>query len=118
MITLATFELTILAAVQILHHAAEGAMTDYYVWLLRTDHVGGGMLFWSPFYLINVLSHFEFFEIDERVPMNPVLAALAFTRMTEIDWSSSRGPDEFVTYDFCTGTLRGYPAERLTPIRR
>lgn len=28
------------------------------------------------------------------------------------------GPDEFIAYDFATGALPGYPAERLAPVKQ
>lgn len=62
------------------------------------------MLFRLPTPLVNILSHFGFYKIAERMRIDSVLAALAFHRMTEVDWSSSEGPDEFVADNFATGT--------------
>lgn len=49
------------------------------------------MLFWLPTALLNVLSHSGFYKIAEKMRMDPVLAALALHRVTEVDWSLSGG---------------------------
>lgn len=98
---------------QFLLYAAEGTAPDYYVGSLCFDYVGDGMLFWLPTHLTNVVSHFGFYKIAEKMRMDPVLVVLAFHRVTEIDLSSSWGSDEFPSYDLATGTVQGYPAERF-----
>lgn len=50
--------------------------------------------------------------------MDPVLTALAFHRVTQTDWFSSSGPDGFISCDFFTSTVQGYPAERAPPVKR
>lgn len=43
------------------------------------------------------------FKLAERMRMDLVLAALAFARMAEIDWSWSEGLDESLAYCLATG---------------
>lgn len=50
--------------------------------------------------------------------MDLVVVILAFYRVSEIDWSSSGGSDDFISYDFATGTVQRYPAERIAPVKR
>lgn len=54
------------------------------------------MSFRLPTSLVNVLSKFRFYKCSERICMDPVLVALAFPRVTEVDWSSSGRTDDFV----------------------
>lgn len=56
--------------------------------------------------------------ISEQIRKDLVLAAMAFHRMAEIEWSSSRGLDDFVAFDFSMTAVRAYPAERLAPFKR
>lgn len=89
------FELAILAAVHFWLYAAEGAVPDYYVGWLHFDHLRGSILFRLPNSLVIIPSSFELYATAERIPMDPVLVALAFRRVTEIVWSSSGGSDDF-----------------------
>lgn len=88
-IPLEIFELAALPAMQFLLYTAYGAAPDYCVGSLHFEHVNGRMLFWLLSPLVNVLRHFGFYKIAERMRMDPVLAALAFHQMTEVDCSSS-----------------------------
>lgn len=45
--------------------------------------------------------------------MDPVLVGLEFYGRTEVDCSSSGASDDFVSYDFGTGTLQGYATARM-----
>lgn len=45
--------------------------------------------------------------------VDPIHIALAFHCVTEVDWFSSSGFDDFVAYDFDTGTVQGYLAEQI-----
>lgn len=38
--------------------------------------------------------------------------------MTDIDWSSSCRADDFISYNFSTGTVQCYPAEKIPPVKR
>lgn len=84
---------------------------NYYIGSLRFDHVESGVLFLLPTPLVNILSHFGFYKIAERMLLDPVTVALACHRVAKLDWSSSDGSDDFLSYDFSTGTVQGYPAE-------
>lgn len=53
------------------------------------------MLSWLPNYYVNILGRFELDNIVEKMHLDPVLLAFAFYCLTEIDWSSSGGPDDF-----------------------
>lgn len=88
-IILVIFEFAMTVAVYFLLYATKEAVPDYNVGYPRFDYVGGAMLFWLPFSLVNVLSHFGFCKISEKMCMDPVLAALASRRVTEVDWVSS-----------------------------
>lgn len=50
--------------------------------------------------------------------MDPVLFALLFHCVIEINWFSSGGSDDFLSDDFATGTVQGYLAEILAPVKR
>lgn len=50
--------------------------------------------------------------------MDPLLATLAFHPMPKVNWSLSAGVDQFISYNFATGTMRHYPAERLGLLER
>lgn len=76
------------------------------------------MLLRLPTSLANVLSQFSFYKIAKQMRMNRVFVALAFHRVTEIDWSSSGGSDDFPSYGFVARTVQCYPAERLAPVKR
>lgn len=41
--------------------------------------------------LVNIMCHFEFYEVSEEVRIVPALAAMAFHRLTKVDWSLSGG---------------------------
>lgn len=45
--------------------------------------------------------------------MDPVLLALAFHRVQEVNWCSSGGLDVFISCKFPTGSVHGYPAESV-----
>lgn len=49
--------------------------------------------------------------------MDPVLAVFAFNRVSEIDWLSPGGSKYFLSYNFGTATMQGYPAERIAPVK-
>lgn len=49
--------------------------------------------------------------------MDPVPVALPFYRMTEIDWSSFHGFEDFVPSDFDTSNVQGFPAEKTVPVK-
>lgn len=46
-----------------------------------------------------------------------VLVAFAFYCVTQNDWSSSVGFHDFVFYKFSTGTVHGFPTERVAPVK-
>lgn len=50
--------------------------------------------------------------------MDPVLVTLAFYRVAKVVWSSSSGSDDFLSYYFVTGTVQGYRAEWIGPVKR
>lgn len=114
---LAIFKFAVLAAVQFILYVAEGPVPNYYVGSLRSDHVRGSMLFRWPTPLENILSYFGFYRIAESIFMDPVLVALVFHRETEVNWSWSGVSDDFLSYDFSTDIVRGYPAESITPVK-
>lgn len=60
---LAISEFPVLTAVNLFVYAAEEAALDYYVGLLRFDHVGDGMLFRLLIPLVNNLSHCSFYKV-------------------------------------------------------
>lgn len=49
--------------------------------------------------------------------MGLLLVPLSFHRVTEIDWSSSNGLEDFVSYDLATGSAQGYPAQQIAPLK-
>lgn len=38
--------------------------------------------------------------------------------MTNVDWSSSGGSEDFIVYDFSMGFVRVYLAENIAPVKR
>lgn len=48
---------------------------------------------------------------------DPVLAALAFPRMSDVNWSLSEGPGEFLAYDFAMGTMHSYSVQTNAPVK-
>lgn len=92
-------------------------MPDYYVRSLRLNHVVGDVLFQLPSSVVNILSRFGFQNVSGKIRMNPVALVLTFHRMTEANCASPRGPDEFLAYDFSTGVVRGYRAEKLALVK-
>lgn len=50
--------------------------------------------------------------------MDLILVTLAFYRVTGIDWVSSVGSDDVIAYVFNTGSIQGYPAEKIVPVKR
>lgn len=50
--------------------------------------------------------------------MDPVLVALAFHRVTKVDWSSSGGLDDYLSYSYAMATLQVYPAEWIALVKR
>lgn len=50
--------------------------------------------------------------------MDPVLVPMAFHYMSEVDWSSSGGPNDFLSYYFATGTVKNYVVKRIAPVKR
>lgn len=73
------------------------------------------MLFWFPTLIWVVLSHLWFYKVAELVCSDPFLAALQLYCVTKIEWSSSGGQEDFVSFYFAPGTLQGYPAEKIAP---
>lgn len=116
--TPASSELAIVAGVQFLLFSAEGAAPNYYVGTLWFAHVGPGMLFPLQTLLVNIVSHFGFYRFAERMCMYLVLVAMAFQRVSEVNWPSCGGSDDFLSYDFSTVTVPGYPAEGFASIKR
>lgn len=110
--TLIISELAILVSVNYLFYAAEWTVLDYYVGFLHFKHVASGMLLPLLTPCPNALSYFRFYEIIEVMRRDTVIVALAFYRVTGIDWSSSWGSDDFIFYDLATGTVQEYTAER------
>lgn len=56
-------KLTVLAGVQFPLYAAERATQDYFVGSLRFDHARRGISLWLPSLLLNILSHFVFYNV-------------------------------------------------------
>lgn len=81
---------------------------EYLAGLLCFPQVEGGMLFRWLAPLVHTVIYFGFYNVDEKMRMNPVLVALTFHRFTVIDRSSSGGSDDFDFYNFTTGTVQGY----------
>lgn len=50
--------------------------------------------------------------------LNPVLVAFVFRNVSKIDLSSSVGSDDLLSYDFATGTMRGYLVEISVSVKR
>lgn len=50
--------------------------------------------------------------------MDLFFVGLAFHRVTKIDWFPSGSSDDFLSQDFATSTIKGYPTERLAPVDR
>lgn len=77
--TLAISRLAVLAAVQFLLHADQGVAPVNFVGSLRFDQMGegGGVLFRLLLSKLDSTRFFDFLMIAERMPMNPVLVALA-----------------------------------------
>lgn len=117
-ITLSIFYLSILAAVQLLRYAAGRAVPEYYAGSLRSDNVVVAMLFRLATPLIDVLSQFGFSKTAEKIIIDSVLTALAFHRVTKVDWFSSGDPDDFLANDFPTSTMRDNSADSLAPVKR
>lgn len=67
---------------------------------------------------VNVLTSFLICRIAEKMYMGPVLVTSALHIVTDIDWFSSGGLDDFRSYDFLTSTLQGYRAEGPAPVKR
>lgn len=76
------------------------------------------MLSWLPTSLIHVLSNFAFYRNAEKMRIEPILVALGFRHVNEVDWSSSGGLDDFLSYRFVTGTVQGNAAEKTAPMKR
>lgn len=110
-VTTAISEFGVSAGVQFSIYAAEGAVSDYFVGSLHLDHVANGMLFWLPNLLWNNIIQVGFYRGAERMRMDMVRVGMVFYRMAEVDWPSSGGFDDFIAYDFTTGTVDGYPSE-------
>lgn len=67
------------------------------------------MLFRFPCSSVNVLIHFGFYKIAEKIRTDSVILSLAFHHATGIDWYLSGGSD-----DFCrTNLLRALRAAIL-----
>lgn len=49
--------------------------------------------------------------------MDPGLVILVFNRMTEFYWSSPRVANDFISYDLDPGTVHGYPAGSIAPVK-
>lgn len=67
--------------------------------------------------LANILNQLGFHKVSWETCMDPVLFALAFHCLNEID-SSSRGLDDFSLYDFATASLQCCLAERTVYSKR
>lgn len=78
-VTLLICGFAIVASVLVLLYAAERAAPDYYVWSLRFDHVGDGMLIRLPTFLVDVPGHFLFHKISEKMHRDPYLLLWRFT---------------------------------------
>lgn len=115
MIMLASSEFNDLASAQFLLYTEEGTVSDYFVGVLRFEHVGGGILLWLLSTLPNILSHFRFYKVAERMPIDPGLVALAFHPVPEIDCSLSAGSEGFVSHDFAICTVRECPSKEAAP---
>lgn len=68
----------------------------------------GGMLFQLLNLLVNILCHFGFYKAPRKMRMDPVIVALAFHRVPEIDWSFPGDSDESVSYAFATCTVQDF----------
>lgn len=66
----------------------------------------------------NILSHFGFYKIAERMHKDLVLVDLAFNYVTEIDRFSFGSSDDHVVYNFATDVVQVYPIEKTAPVRR
>lgn len=117
-ITLTISEFAVLAGIQFLLYAAEGAAPDYFVGSFLFYHVGGGILFRLPTPIRNFLRHFGFYTVAERMRRDPALVVLALYRVTEIEWPISGDSGEFIAYDLATDTVQVYPAEKNAPVKR
>lgn len=60
--------------------------------------MGTGCYFFAVL-VINVFNQFDFYEMADRMRMDPVPAALALRRMTEVDWPASGASDNSIAYD-------------------
>lgn len=96
----------------------KGTAPDFFVGLLRLDHVECGMLFRFPTAVWNFLSHLGFYDVSERMRKDPVLVPLPCYHVTAVDWSSSCGSNDLVAYNFTTGTVQGYSTEQIELVKR
>lgn len=81
-------------------YTAEVAAPNYFVGSLRFDLVGGGILFWFPTTLVNILSYVGVYEVTERIRRDLIFGALVLHCETDTYWFSFGCFDNFVCYDF------------------
>lgn len=114
---LAISKLAILAGVHFVLHEAV-AEADCFVEFSLVNHVKGGMLFWLPSILVNILSHLGSSTVEERMHLYPVLVSLAFHSVTKFDWSLSGRSDDLVSDNFVTCALPGYFVKKIALVKR
>lgn len=90
------FELADWAGVQFFLYAAERAAPDYPVGSLTFYRIEESLLSRLPTSMWIVFSHFIFYKVVERTRMDLVFVSLAPYSVTEVDWTSFGGSDDFV----------------------
>lgn len=88
-------EFAVLACIQFLLYASDGAAPGYFVGSLRLEHACGSILLRLP----------RIYNVTEKLCIDPVLVALTFYRVAVIDWFSSAGFDDFIYCEFIAGTV-------------
>lgn len=77
-----------------------------------------GIPSWLLIPVCSIISHFGCYKGIERIRIGPLLAALGLYRVGEIDWTSCGGLDDFLSFDFATGTIQGFRAEKTAPVKQ
>lgn len=104
MITLPIFEVALLAGVQFLLYAADGAAPAYFVRSLRFAHIEHSISLRMHASLLIILSHFVLYKVSEKTLMDLVLFTLWFHRVIYTDRSSSVVSYDIDSYELATGT--------------
>lgn len=80
--------LAVLAGEKLLLYDERAVIRDYHVRWIPFDHIGGEMVFWLPFSLVDDLNHFRSYKIVRKIHINPKLVTLALHRLLNVEGSS------------------------------